>query len=580
MQFRQKPNENVDDFVTRCKTLALKCEFKEHELQERILELLIASTPFESFQHDLLVKPKGYELPLALEETRRYEAISGGHIQIKGLTGSTTADSDIHTVKKKNYKSCPNCGLNHKPKKCPAYFDECRYCGAKSHWESMCRKAKRDKTKSRYEHNQKRGRSHSHHGNEHRRQQYGNRHRQQIHEIETNEQEEVAFSYHGITVSDQCMDSIDKTVRDSAYTELKVQVPNIKGTHNLKLKIDTGASGNTLPIRTYHQMFGDKPFNQVLKPVKNITLSAYNGQTIHCVGSIILRIKFQQPDFIDALFYVVNVPGPAIVGLPTCEALKLVTINCDEVTMISYHSVDDVMKHFPTQFDSIGDFKTKAKLILKPDAEPYCDPPRKCSIHLKQNIREELEKMKKCGVIRPVTEHTDWCSSLTYVKKSDGSLIICIDPYRLNQALKRCPTKVPTLEELNPTFAQAKFFSKLDAKAGYWSVHLDEDSQLLTTFRTPFGRYCWMRLPFGLTVSQDIFQQQMTEILEGLPCVIGITDDVCVIGKTEEEHDKNLTRLMLRAKDRGLVEALIFRFRFSPFPFQNLINSVFTPFPF
>ena len=282
------------------------------------------------------------------------------------------------------------------------------------------------------------------------------------------------------------MDSIDKTVRDSAYTELKV--PNIKGTHNLKLKIDTGASGNTLPIRTYHQMFGDKPFNQVLKPVKNITLSAHNGQTIHCVGSIILRIKFQQPDFIDALFYVVNVPGPAIVGLPTCEALKLVTINCDEVTMISSQSVDDVMKHFPTQSDSIGDFKTKAKLILKPDAKPYCDPPRKCSIHLKQNIKEELEKMEKCGVIRPVTEHTDWCSSLTYVKKTDGSLRICIDPYRLNQALKRCPTKVPTLEELNPTFAQTKFFSKLDAKAGYWSVHLDEDSQLLTTFRTPFGR--------------------------------------------------------------------------------------------
>ena len=60
----------------------------------------------------------------------------------------------------------------------------------------------------------------------------------------------------------------------------EIQVPNLKGTHNLKLKIDTGASGNTLPIRTYHQMFGDKPFNQVLKPVKNITLSAYNGQTI------------------------------------------------------------------------------------------------------------------------------------------------------------------------------------------------------------------------------------------------------------------------------------------------------------
>ena len=81
-------------------------------------------------------------------------------------------------------------------------------------------------------------------------------------------------------------------------------------------------------------------------------------------------------------------------------------------------------------------------------------------------------------------------------------------PIWLNQALKRCPTKVPTPEELSPTFAQAKFFSKLDAKAGYWSVHLDELRQLLTTFRTPFWRYCWMRLPFGLTVSQDIFHSR------------------------------------------------------------------------
>ena len=113
MQFRQKYNENVDDFVTRCKTLPLKCEFEKHELQERILELLIASTPFESFQHDLLVKPKGYELHLALEKARRYVDISAGHFQIKGLTGSTTADSDIHTVKINIYKPC---GLTHKPK--------------------------------------------------------------------------------------------------------------------------------------------------------------------------------------------------------------------------------------------------------------------------------------------------------------------------------------------------------------------------------------------------------------------------------------------------------------------------------
>lgn len=55
---------------------------------------------------------------------------------------------------------------------------------------------------------------------------------------------------------------------------------------------------------------------------------------------------------------------------------------------------------------------------------------------------------------------------------------MCLDPQKLNASLKRCPHKIPTLEELNPMFANAKMFSKLDAKAGYWSIHLDEESQL------------------------------------------------------------------------------------------------------
>ena len=112
---------------------------------------------------------------------------------------------------------------------------------------------------------------------------------------------------------------------------------------------------------------------------------------------------------------------------------------------------------------------------------------------------------------------------------------------------------IPTLEELNTHFAGSTVFSKLDAKAGYWSVHLDPDSQLLTTFRTPFGRYCWTRLPFGLNVSQDIFQARMDEILEDLQGVVGIHDDVCVHGKTQEEHDRNLKALMDRAAKCGLV---------------------------
>ena len=93
----------------------------------------------------------------------------------------------------------------------------------------------------------------------------------------------------------------------------------------------------------------------------------------------------------------------------------------------------------------------------------------------------------------------------------------------------------------------------LDAKAGYWSVHLNEESQLLTTFRPPFGRYCWRRLPFRLNVSQYIFQFRINQILEGLKGVIGIGDDVCVYGENSEDHDRNLTKLIETAQDEGLV---------------------------
>ena len=82
---------------------------------------------------------------------------------------------------------------------------------------------------------------------------------------------------------------------------------------------------------------------------------------------------------------------------------------------------------------------------------------------------------------------------------------------------------------------------------------LDADSQLLTTFNTPFGRYCFKRLPFRLNVSQDVFQAAMDEMLQDLKGVISIAGDFAVVGHTEEDHDQNLRALMERAKERGMV---------------------------
>ena len=177
---------------------------------------------------------------------------------------------------------------------------------------------------------------------------------------------------------------------------------------------------------------------------------------------------------------------------------------------------------------------------------------RKFSVHLKDQLKAQLEEMELTGVIQKVQEPTDWVNSMVCIMKGDGTLRVCIDPKDLNKAIKRCHHKTPTLEELTHKLTGATVFSKLDAKNGYWSVELDESSSLLTTFNTPFGRYRYLRMPFGLVMSQDVFQRKMDQILEECPGTIGIADGVAVFGKNEAEHDINLHHLLAVAKKHGL----------------------------
>ena len=250
-----------------------------------------------------------------------------------------------------------------------------------------------------------------------------------------------------------------------------------------------------------------------------------------------------------------DVNGPAISGFTLSKAMGLVTMHCAVNTAVRMesptsvkpiNSVDDLQERYPNQFDRIGNLSGKVTLHLKEGATPFIDPLRKYSIHLKPKLKVELDTMEEQGVITRVTEHSDWCSSLATSIKRDGSLRICLDPKKRNTSLKRCPHKMQTIEEISYKFNQALYFSKLDAKSGYWGCELDEDSQPLTTFRTPFGRYMFKKLPFGLNVSQDVFQQKIDQILENCPGTVGIADDIACYGKTAEEHDKNLTNLMFR----------------------------------
>ena len=229
-------------------------------------------------------------------------------------------------------------------------------------------------------------------------------------------------------------------------------------------------------------------------------------------GSISLPCRYSTSEWVNAEFYIADTDGPAILWLPNSRQLQLVTLHCavDKDTrstrdMDPVKSVQELKEQYSDRFDTLGQFPGTYHIVTDPTVQPMIHAPRKCPIQMKDELQSALDKMTQDNVIRKVTEPTDWVSSLAFSRKKDGTLRICLDPKDLNRAIKRCHHKTPTLEEITHKFTGATRFSTLDAKNGYWSVTLDKESSLLTTFNSPFGRYCFLRMPFGLIMSQDVF---------------------------------------------------------------------------
>ena len=100
--------------------------------------------------------------------------------------------------------------------------------------------------------------------------------------------------------------------------------------------------------------------------------------------------------------------------------------------------------------------------------------------------------MEKLNIIRRVDEPTELVNSMAVVPKPNGEVRICLDPRDLNFAVKREHYQMPTLNEITSQLAGAKYFTVLDATAGYWNVPLSKEASILTMFQTPFGRFCYL----------------------------------------------------------------------------------------
>ncbi|CAC5417168.1 unnamed protein product [Mytilus coruscus] len=255
-----------------------------------------------------------------------------------------------------------------------------------------------------------------------------------------------------------------------------------------KISLDSAADVNTICKRYIRK--------EQVKP-STITLRMWNKTPMKLIGEVHLNlINPKNGDETMATLVVVPNGHMNLLGLDTIRRMGLITVNDDRFIA-------------KVETQKIGDL---GEITLKVDENVPAKtlPSRKLPLSLQDDVKKEIDKLVERQVLITVTEPSKWVSQMAVVRKPNGKLRICIDPQPLNTALMREHYKVPTLDDVLPKLANAKIFSLLDVQEAYWHVKLDKGSSNLTTMITPFGRYRWARLPFGLKEKKEVGLTEIT----------------------------------------------------------------------
>ena len=205
----------------------------------------------------------------------------------------------------------------------------------------------------------------------------------------------------------------------------------------------------------------------------------------------------------------------------------------------SYPSPKDYMlKEYSNVFKGVGNLPGEPYHIrLKEEYRPVQHPPRSVPVAMQSTYKTEWNKLVKEGIITLVKENIEWINSIVLVMKSNRSLRLCLDQKDLNKAIKRNQWYSRMTDDILPELAKFKYKTLKDATSGYWHIVLDLASSLCTMFNTPWDKSRWLRLPFGLKIASDVFQERLNRVLRLLEGIHGIVDDILTHRENEIQHN-------------------------------------------
>ena len=220
---------------------------------------------------------------------------------------------------------------------------------------------------------------------------------------------------------------------------------------------------------------------------------------------------------------------------------------------VSCKSIEDLKKLYPNSFDRLGSLKGAYNNRVDPTVKPATHARRKVPIESKEAIDKELDYLIEEEIITEQVEPTPCLSSVTFPRKPNGEVRVCLDPSNLNKAIIREHHNPMTVEEIAHELARATVYTKADALKAFLQIHLMHEASLLMTFNSHRGQLRFLQMPFGAKMSQAMFQLRMDAILEQCPGVIGIHDDMVIFGVDQQDHDANLINLLNICQKEGLV---------------------------
>ena len=504
----QQGHESTDEYVNRLRGLSESCEFgtlRDSLIKDRI----VLGTKNKQVQVTLL-NYKDLTLDKALSICRSSELTEQHLTKINDVSTSTvsairTEGMEKKTRDRKEDQNCKYCGLKHAKRNCPAYGKTCHKCRRKNHFATVCK----TKIKS-------------------------------VKNLDAVSDNEITDELYSLTHEIGTVTSNGKRW----FVPVEMKLPKFESQH-IDCQLDTGSTCNTISFQDFCKLC---PNGSELKN-SNVKLKLYDGTILSPQGQCEINCCYKDKSF-NLMFQIVKDSLTPLLSADACERLGLLQINCAL-------SDDKLISKFSETFEGLGCLPGLYDIELDPAVSPVKHAPRKVPVSMKSKLKEELDRLANLQVITPVKEPTDWISSIVCVKKPN-KLRICLDPKDLNKAIMRPNYPIPNIDDILVKLSNAKVFTLIDCKDGFWQVKLSKDSSFLTTFWTPFGRYRWLRMPFGISSAPEEFQRRLHEVTVGLTGVEVVADDILVygVGDTDEQananHDQNLLELLQRAQECNL----------------------------